>query len=218
MNPERLAYWYFRLNGFLTTENFIVHPDQGAEQRTDADLFAVRFAHRAENLLRPMKDDPAVITCQTFVNVIISEIKTGKCMLNGPWTRPERQNMQRVLKAMGCVPDAGINITCEDLYQRGAWADATTTIRLFAIGEERNDALRLHGKTVLPATQQITWSEIIEFLVRRFTDYRGVKSSVGQWTADGKALQKAALSGAAAALIRHKFRLNPASCENGGAK
>lgn len=26
-SPERLAYWYFRLNGFLTTENFVVHPE-----------------------------------------------------------------------------------------------------------------------------------------------------------------------------------------------
>lgn len=29
MNPEQLAYWYFRLNGFLTTVNFVVHPEQG---------------------------------------------------------------------------------------------------------------------------------------------------------------------------------------------
>ena len=57
LTPERLAYWYFRLNGFLTTENFIVHPDRGPNQRTDADLLAVRFAHRKENLVRPMTDD-----------------------------------------------------------------------------------------------------------------------------------------------------------------
>lgn len=50
-SPERLAYWYFRLNGFLTTENFIVHPDEGKDQRTDADLLAVRFQHRAENVI-----------------------------------------------------------------------------------------------------------------------------------------------------------------------
>lgn len=58
---ERLASWYFRLNGFLTTENFIVHPDSGADQRTDADILAVRFAHRAENRLRPMVDDATVV-------------------------------------------------------------------------------------------------------------------------------------------------------------
>ena len=92
MNPERLAYWYFRLNGFFTTENFIVHPDQGRDQRTDADLLVVRFAHRAENLQRPMEDDLRVVSCNTFANVIIAEVKTGECRLNGPWIDPVRRN------------------------------------------------------------------------------------------------------------------------------
>ena len=30
LNSERVAYWFFRLNGCLTIENFIVHPDFGA--------------------------------------------------------------------------------------------------------------------------------------------------------------------------------------------
>ena len=35
---ENLAYWYFRLNGFLTIPNFVVHPDFGIEQRTEVDM------------------------------------------------------------------------------------------------------------------------------------------------------------------------------------
>jgi len=27
IDPEDLAYWYFRLNGFLAIKNFVVHPD-----------------------------------------------------------------------------------------------------------------------------------------------------------------------------------------------
>jgi hypothetical protein len=32
---ERLAYWFLRLNGFLTTTNFIVHREEGMGQHTD---------------------------------------------------------------------------------------------------------------------------------------------------------------------------------------
>ena len=54
IDPEKVAYWYFRLNGFLQIENFVVHPERRGGQRTDADLLAVRFPYRAERLF----DDP----------------------------------------------------------------------------------------------------------------------------------------------------------------
>jgi hypothetical protein len=50
LDPEKVAYWYFRLNGFFQIENFVVHPERRGTQRTDADLLAVRFPHRAERL------------------------------------------------------------------------------------------------------------------------------------------------------------------------
>ena len=34
LNPEKVAYWYFRLNGFLQIENFVIHPSQSGAQRT----------------------------------------------------------------------------------------------------------------------------------------------------------------------------------------
>jgi hypothetical protein len=54
LDPEKVAYWYFRLNGFFQIENFVVHPARRGGQRTDADLLTVRFPHRAERLF----DDP----------------------------------------------------------------------------------------------------------------------------------------------------------------
>ncbi len=48
LDPEKIAYWFFRLNGFLTIENFVVHPElisDGTSQRTDADILAVRFPY-----------------------------------------------------------------------------------------------------------------------------------------------------------------------------
>lgn len=54
LDPEKVAYWYFRLNGYFQIENFVVHPERRGAQRTDADLLAVRFPYRAERLF----DDP----------------------------------------------------------------------------------------------------------------------------------------------------------------
>jgi hypothetical protein len=200
-SAERLAYWYFRLNGFLTTENFVVHPDKGANQRTDADLLAVRFEHRAENLSHPMLDDEKVASCKTFANVIIAEAKTGPCALNGPWTDRTAKNMNRVIKAIGCIPEGTIDQACDALYCRGYWSDeATTTVRLFALGEARAPLL-------IPPEQQITWDEIISFCVTRFKAYKREKSSVGQWSKDGDQLRSAALRTNPERQIRSLFRL-----------
>ena len=196
---ERLVYWYFRLNGFLTTENFIVHPDRGREQQTDADLLAVRMVHRAENLVFQMEDDPRVAACSSFCNVIIAEVKTGRCALNGPWTDPGRMNMERVLRAIGCVEGQHLSQAATCLYENGSWQNESVSVRLFAIGQTKSEL-------VIPGEQQLTWGEIIKFFVQRFRDYKPQKSSVGQWTADGKKLQRLALKSDAEA-IRALFLL-----------
>jgi hypothetical protein len=200
--PERLTYWYLRLNGFLTTENFVIHPDTGTNQRTDADLFAVRFANRQENLQSPMVDDRKVASCCTYANVIIAEVKTDECQLNGPWTDRESENMRRALRALGCVPDSALDLACDLLYDKGAWSDSLVTIRLFGFGETRANGL------CIPLCQQITWDDVITFCINRFKHYRNQKSSVGQWTEDGRQLKSAVLSRTAQPSIRQLFGLH----------
>lgn len=200
---ERLAYWYFWLNGFLTTENFIVHPDAGRDQRTDADLLAVRFSYRSENHSRPMADDTRVSECSATLNVVIAEVKTTDCALNGAWTNPAKENMYRVLRAIGCVEMSNIEVAANSLYESGAWSNDHTSLRLFAVGERR-------AELIVPETQQITWSEIIDFCVERFHQYRNEKSSVGQWTEDGRELRELALA-KDTANIRRLFQLREAA-------
>jgi hypothetical protein len=36
--PEKVAYWYFRVNGFLQVENFGVRPIRRGGARTNADI------------------------------------------------------------------------------------------------------------------------------------------------------------------------------------
>lgn len=178
---ERLAYWYLRLNGFLTTENFIVHPDRRGAQRTDADILAVRFVYHEEGD-PPMVGDSTVTASRSFANVIIAEVKTGHCALNGPWTDPEAENMPRVLRAMGCVPGHEVEVASNQLYERGAWLGESAEIRLVALGECRVEDLKI------PDAKQLTWREVIDFIVQRSREHGRRKSDVQQWAEDGRQL------------------------------
>ena len=141
LDPEKVAYWYFRPNGFLQIENFVVHPERRVGQRTDADLLAVRFPFRAERLF----DDPNDIMADDvqqlalsgdLIDVVIVEVKRNQpCTLNGPWTRQDRQNVHRVLAAIGCLPTGRINGAAADIYRAGIHASGTgLRIRLVAVG------------------------------------------------------------------------------------
>lgn len=200
--PERLAYWYFRLNGFLTIENFLVHPDKGSEVRTDVDLLATRFSYRRENVITPMEDDCLISECQTFANVVLAEIKRGRCSLNGPWTNSAAENMERVLRAIGCVNEDEINDASQSLYQTGKWSQELVTIRLFSLGERANPEL------LVDRSQQIEWTSIIAFCIRRFKAYEQQKSSNGQWASDGVRFRDLALREDVQS-IRDYFGLRP---------
>ena len=200
--PDRLAYWYFRLNGFLTTENFVIHPETGSNQGTDADLLGVRFSQRSEGGRFPLHDDPSIADSGAPVNVIIAEVKTSKCSLNGPWTSPKAGNMRETLRAIGCVPPASEEDATRTLFRDGRWSDDTVSVRLFAIGEYRDPDL------AISESQQLIWRDVISFTMDRFRSYKTRKSAVGQWEADGQLLQKASLL-MDESRIREYFRLQP---------
>jgi len=154
-----------------------------------------------------MIDDPKVVACPTFANVIIAEIKTGICSLNGPWTRRADGNLERVLRAIGCVPEGLIGLSCHDLYRIGRWSDHAATIRLYAVGDKRDKTL------IIPEDQQLTWDEVITFIVARFKAYKRQKSSLGQWSDDGLQLRKLTLREDSNTQIRQKFGLQVQSSE-----
>jgi hypothetical protein len=189
----------------MTIENFLVHPETGSNPRTDVDILATRFAHRRENFARPMIDDPQIASCQTFANIIIAEIKKGLCELNGPWTEPSRQNMERVLRSIGCAREDEVVPAAQLLYEDGKWSNDIATVRLIAVGDRKNDRLKI-GRD-----QQIEWASVIEFCVGRFRDYRRQKASNTQWSPDGIRLRELALRNDLNPIgsIRHYFDLNP---------
>ena len=81
INPEKLAYWYFRVNGCFTFTNFIIHPDRGRGQRTDVDIMAVRLPYRSEILENSMSDDDVLLPEGNRIKAIPAEVKMGICNL-----------------------------------------------------------------------------------------------------------------------------------------
>src|ERR1035438_1103189 len=97
MKPEDVAAWYFRLNGFFTITNFVLHPSRRGPQRTEADIVGIRFPHRAEFPDGPGGDDPEFARCRDKPYFVIAESTISPCKLNGPWTDPGKENIHAVL-------------------------------------------------------------------------------------------------------------------------
>jgi hypothetical protein len=190
IQAEQLAYWYLRLNGFLMTPAFVVHPDRGRNQETDVDLIGVRFPYRAENLLRPMEDDPRFTTVGEKILVVLVEVKTGEMRLNGPWTNRDRNNMLRVLRAIGPLGREESRLAARALYEHGSYRSQLYQIVLVCIGSRINPNLR-HSH---PAVEQITWDDVTHFIYDRFRAYQNEKRSHGQWNQTGQNLWNVAVA------------------------
>jgi hypothetical protein len=188
---EKTAYWYLRLNGFLQIENFIVHPTVGVGQRTEVDLLAVRFPHRAERWFddRPMADDDEALGLSaTVTDVVIAEVKGGNrgCRLNGPWTNPDLRNMHRVLAAIGCLPFGEIESAADALRHHAAYlSEQGLRVRLLAFGATPNRGLSRDYEELV----QLTWGQVLDFIWRRFNLYRDEKALVRQWDDHGQELR-----------------------------
>ena len=189
LDPEKIAYWFFRLNGCLTIENFVVHPESrqyGGSQRTDADILAVRFPYRAELIKsgEAMVDHP-LFESNGKIDLIIAEVKTGECKLNGPWNDSNKENIDRILFSMGLFKQNQVPQVAQSLYSKNIFEDDQFRVRLFAIGNRENTE---YSKPLV----QLTWRAILSFTFDRFNKYYRNKVSHQQWDETGQLLFKAA--------------------------
>lgn len=190
ISSERLAYWFLRLNGFLTQYNYVVHPE-GADQhghyyqQTEVDVIGVRFPHRRENRTKPMQDH-GLFHGDGRLQLVLAETKSTRCTLNPSWREPAKQNMQKVLSAVGVLPPDQVEAASAGLYLHGVWANsAEVSVRWVLFGMQPNKTLR----DSLPQMPQLTWDrDVLPFIFKRFNDYHLEKQSHGQWDADAKAL------------------------------
>ncbi|MFC1836477.1 hypothetical protein ACFL2Q_17435 [Thermodesulfobacteriota bacterium] len=188
IKTERLAYWYFRLNGCATIENFIVHPEEGSAQETEVDIIAIRFPFRAERLTNPMLDDEQVFPLDHRIKILLVEVKESRCGLNKSWRAPERRNMERLVKAIGPFPEDMLKPVAHELYATGSYKDSVFLMRLVCVGKEINLGIANERKGVL----QLTWTQILDFICHRIKSYPAQKRSHQQWCHDGAYLYEQA--------------------------
>jgi hypothetical protein len=168
--PEKLGYWYLRLNGFMTMESFVLHSDSRREpgQRTDADIYGVRFPFRRELTLA---DDILFQIQAEKPMFIIGEIKRGECALNGPWTDPSKRNMQYLLQAIGSFEAHQVENIATALYENLSCEDSSCNIQMVTIGSSEIQEYR----QTRPALPQLLFSTMLSFIYRRFRDFHRQK-------------------------------------------
>ena len=171
---EDVANWYFRLNGFFCLPAYIVHKDWRAEHpRTEADIIAVRFSQTKECIAnKRLKDDKIILdACRSngqFKNLFaLVEVKSGKCQINGPWSRPEEKNIQIAIKRMGFAGDDQIDPIAKSLYEDLRWEDENFIVQYFCIGKYIDEVLQSEKNKLV----QITFNEIASFFYARFQNF-----------------------------------------------
>jgi len=184
LRPEPLAYWYLRLNGFLTIPNFVVHPDTGSNQGTDIDALGVRFPDRAENLICPMADDPRLVSPDRRVHFVLAEVKNGGASINPSWLDPQRRNVLRTIRAVGVADPARSERIAERICSKGGYTSPRLRAEIVCLCERTSAELSRR----LPNARQITWDDIMTFIYSRFRAYIKQKRSHGQWDETGQLL------------------------------
>lgn len=202
LSPERLAYWYFRLNGFLLLENFRLHPDRGSNAVSDVDLLAVRFLHRKELFLNPMEDDPNIYDKSAYVTAHLVEVKTSLGRLNLSWLRSDA--IERALKALGVCPEDMVPHLAKQLRTEGNAQAENAFIQVTVVADRPSKDLK---------ARFISFDEIVTFIYRRFSDFKLQKADVSSWPNDGRCLRSLAAScrdeQAYRSAVRQAFGLQP---------
>jgi hypothetical protein len=184
---EELTHWYFRLNGCLTIPNFVVHPEVGNDQRTDADLLAVRFPHRREQLMTALSDDDVFTEEAAKIQVFFVEVKSSRCSLNPSWTDPAKQTLNTIVRALGFVPENEADKAAESIYATSHYSNKTILARLVCIGATPGAlGTRFTGVT------QIVFEDILRFIHGRFCEHDSQKRSHDQWDDFGQYLYRVA--------------------------
>jgi len=123
------------------------------------------------------------------VDFVIAEVKTHQpCSLNGPWTAPDKYNINHLLESIGPLPKTEVATAASALYERGTYENDWFHARLVAFGDGVNDSLRKD----FPVVPQLLWADVLEFIYHRHRKHRKQKKDHDQWDPAGKWLYEAA--------------------------
>ncbi|GEM_PF-1122084 len=198
IDPEQVAYWYFRLNGCMTITNFMLHKKGGDGSHTDGDVVAVRFPHRQELDMVDADIFQADEKHQTYIQFFLVEVKfrTSTPEINDSWKKP--YVIKEFLRRLGFVPEGELDNAVNALMQEG-------------VCEYINHESQVWGRSLMianslvdpptesmpmPIKQQLTWEEdIIPFMFDRLHSYKRIKSNHPQWDGLGHSLYNLAFRG-----------------------
>ncbi len=164
--------------------NFILHPDRKGSQKTDCDILGLRFPYRAEFSESNDFDEEEFRIPVGVPYFLIAEVTTSQCKLNGPWTEPDKQNVNVLLAALGLFERDEIGRVAEQLYEQGRCATQKLYCSLFCVGRSTNDEL----KRQYPSVPQKTWKDLVFFIHSRFDQYGRRKKDHPQWDETGRQL------------------------------
>lgn len=184
ISSEKLAYWYFRLNGCLTIENFVVHTDEGLVQGTDVDVLAVRFPFRKELIKNSMVDDQVFYKTVNKPYIILAEVKRGQCGINRSWKDRKSENIFRILSAIGAFPEESLTEAVNSVYDTGIYVNDSYLLSLYCLGDKYNRGIGNRYKDV----PQKTWDDVLTFIYNRFSKYKKQKKLHDQWEDTGQQL------------------------------
>lgn len=199
LDPEKVAYWYFRLNGCFTITNFLLHlPDASGNVYSDGDILAIRFPYRVEldDSKRGAMQDDTIFTEQpagSKLNYYVVEVKywDGEAVLNNSWRRNDNV-LREIVKRTGLIAPADLPNVVSQLFQYWRYENDSILIRVLAVAKRFPSIPR--DEMPLPLSQQLTWEgNILPFIHRRLRDYQQYKTNHPQWDETAKALYTAAI-------------------------
>lgn len=138
---EKLVYWYLRFNGYLTVENFTIHPDYKKSPEAEADILAVRFPNSEEEPRGFHFERNPKLVLNDHVDFIIGEVKTGLCSINHVWENSELKNIQYALNWLGFLEDSEVDSVANTIYNNKTWQNEIYSVRLICFGARENTNL-----------------------------------------------------------------------------
>jgi hypothetical protein len=183
LDPEKVAYWFLRLNGCFTITNLIVHPARRGSQESDADIIAVRFPHHVElGRSNRVLLDHELFTGHDKIDLILAELKRGHCELDQAWLRVDSKVLEYFLEYVGAFNQADMHRVADELRRFGGYQNESFRVRLFSIGNTKDPRL---------VANQLDWTELLGFIHGRFSRERR-KSQHDQWDDTGNWLYEEA--------------------------
>jgi hypothetical protein len=176
---ESLAYWYFRLNGFLPLTNFVLHrPDFPHRHNADCDLLAVRFPFVFEEIGGQRDDWDNARFAEWKLDhfsrtvCVIAEIKTGQYDEADVNRAFDRRRVLYGLRRLGVLDSPECDEVCHRLSREGVVNHREFSFAKVLVA---NSATRRGRFGNTSPYCQIELDDAVDFIRSRMNRYRGDK-------------------------------------------